>query len=279
MILDFSKKENVTLLNKYKKCRGIILVDRYLPELTPFNKVFIIDSLEDWKKVENQFPRDMITVRCDCPRGIEGKLPEGRTFSRDRVNEYIEEVKSKVPDGVIILEDMKQGTNERLHTKGGINLDIRINEQISIDYAGPSFDCGALTRNNSAHQTWNIPWEDVPFLKDFAINKYKIWQITQDRYVETAKKRIKFLLKENPQNSEEIFETMPKRFSGMEIQVFRDMRDKVIFPLWLQHNRLLHDGLKHFGVEINVVEDGRMVPMEITVPERFKSKVIEGDER
>ena len=73
-----------------------------------------VDSLEDWEQVESEFPVTMMTARCDCPKGVNGKLPSGQTFNRDRVKGYIQEVKSAVPNAVIILQDMKEGTNERI---------------------------------------------------------------------------------------------------------------------------------------------------------------------
>lgn len=118
MILDLSKKEHLPMINMYKKCKGIALVDKYFPELTPLNKMYVIDSLEDWEKVKHEFPVEMMTARCDSPGSVNSKLPNGQTFHRDRVKGYIKEAKSLVPDCVIILEDMKPGTNERIHTQG-----------------------------------------------------------------------------------------------------------------------------------------------------------------
>lgn len=65
MILDIDKKEHIPMINRYKKCKGIALVNKYLPQLTPLNKMYVINSLEDWEKVENEFPLEMMTVRCD----------------------------------------------------------------------------------------------------------------------------------------------------------------------------------------------------------------------
>lgn len=65
----------------------------------------------------------------------------------------------------------------------------------------------------------------------------------------------------------------------LNIKIFRDVREQVIFPLWLQHEQLLRDGLGNFGVEVNIVEDGTLVPMEIEVPDRFKNKSKDGQER
>lgn len=276
MILDLNKKEHLPMINTYKKCKGIALVDRYLPKLSPLNKMYVINSMEDWKKVENEFPIQMMTARCDCPKGINGKLPNGQTFNRDRVRGYIEEVKSAVPDAVIILEDMKSDSNERIHTQGGVNLDIQIGDHVYMDYVEPGFDCRELCIVKAVHETWNIPWEEVPFMKDSAIQKYKTMEVSQREYIETAKERALFLIKAFPDRKDEILETIPKRYNGISRQIFRDVREQVIFPLWLQHEQLSKDGLRSFGVEVNIVEDGTLVPMEIQVPDRFKEKENQG---
>lgn len=276
MILDLNKKEHLPMINTYKKCKGIALVDKYLPKLSPLNKMYVINSMEDWEKVENEFPIQMMTARCDCPKGINGKLPNGQTFNRDRVRGYIEEVKSAVPDAVIILEDIKSGSNERIHTQGGVNLDIQIGNHVYMDYVGPGFDCRELCIGKAVHEAWNIPWEEVPFMKDSAIQNYKTMEVSQREYIETAKERALFLIKAFPDRKDEILETIPKRYNGISRQIFRDVREQVIFPLWLQHEQLSKDGLRSFGVEVNIVEDGTLVPMEIQVPDRFKEKENQG---
>ncbi len=272
MILDLSRQEHLPIINMYKKCKGIALVDKYLPKLSPLNKMYVIDSLEDWEKVEKEFPVEMMTARCDCLKGVNGKLPNGQTFKRDRVKGYIQEVKKAVPEAVIILEDMKKGTNERIHTRGGVTLDIKNGEYVYMDYVGPSFDARELCLGKAVHEAWNIPWDEVPFVKDSAIKKYRITEVSQSEYIETAKERILFLIKAFPDRKDEIIETMPKRYIGITREIFRDVREQVIIPLWLQNRELKKDGLNSFGVEINIVEDGTLVPMEIQVPDRFKER-------
>lgn len=270
MILDIKNKEHLPIINMYKKCKGITLVEKYLPKLSQLNKMYVIDCIEDWKKVEDEFPIDMMTVRCDCLEGVNGKLPSGQTFSRNRVKEYIKEVKEKVPNAVIILEDMKKGSNERIHTKGGVTLDIKIGDHIYMDYVGPGFDARELCEGKAVHESWNIPWEEVPFLEDTAIKTYKITEVNSKEYIETAKERIQFLINAFPDKKHEIIETMPKNYKKIDIKIFRDVRNQIIFPLWIIHEQLLRDGLENFGVEVNIVEDGTLVPMEIQVSERFK---------
>lgn len=277
MILDISNKEHLPIINMYKKCKGITLVEKYLPKLSQLNKMYVINCIEDWEKVEHEFPIDMMTVRCDCLQGVNGNLPSGQTFSRDRVGQYIKQVKEKVPDAVIILEDMKKGSNERIHTKGGVTLDIKIGDHIYIDYVGPGFDARELCEGKAVHESWNIPWEEVPFMEDNAIKKYKITEVNEKEYIETAKERMQFLIKAFPDKKHEIVESMPKNYNGISMQIFRNIKNEVIFPLWIIHEQLLKDGLENFGVEINIVEDGTLVPMEIAVSERFK--IIDSAER
>lgn len=272
MILDLHNKNHIPLINMYKKCKGISLVNKYLPSLSPLNKMYVINSMEDWKQVETEFPEHMMTIRCDSPKGVNGKLPSGQTFDKDRVPAYINKVKSAVPDAVLILEDMKPGTNERIHTQGGVNLDIKIGDYVLMEYVGPSFDCRELCTGKASHESWNIPWDEVPFMNDNSIRKYRVGTIDQEGYVATAKERLAFLINAFPDKKDEILSTMPNTFQGMNINLFRDVRDNVIFPLWMQHEQLSRDGLRQFGVEVNVMGDGTLVPMEIDVPERFKNE-------
>ena len=70
---------------------------------------------------------------------------------------------------------------------------------------------------------------------------------------------------------------MPKRYNGISRQIFRDVKEQVIFPLWIQHEQSRRDGLGNICVEVNAVEDGTLVPYEIAVPERFKNKNDKGE--
>lgn len=269
MILDLNKKEDIYLINMYKKCKGIALIYKYLPHLNPLNKMYVINSLEDWKKVEYEFPVQTMTVRCDSPRGLDARLPGGQTFHRSKVDNYIKKVKSAVPDAVIILEDMKQDTNERIHTQGGLNLDIKIGSNVYIDYVGPGFDCGELCKGKAAHEVWNIPWDEVPFIKDSAMEKFKVFKINQKEYTETMKKRIDFLLNIYPDRKEEIFKAIPKNFIGITKNIFKNVIDELLICLWLQQEELINDKLNSFGVETNILKNERIIPMEIAIPDRF----------
>lgn len=152
---------------------------------------------------------------------------------------------------------------------------------------------------------WCIPWDEVPFLKESSIGKYKIGEISQAGYKASAEERCSFLmgtfLKEyligkhkidsmsqvdsnlSPQDKQALFEAyvtkkkqilavMPNGYKGVKRQILRDVIDQVIFPLYDQREMLARNGLKHFGVEMNVIQDGTLVPLELSIGARFIQK-------
>lgn len=61
-----------------------------------------------------------------------------------------------------------------------------------MDYVGLGLDCKELCIGKAVHEAWNIPWEEVPFMKDSSIQKYKTVEVSQREYIETAKERALF---------------------------------------------------------------------------------------
>jgi len=276
MILDLNNSAHAHLIARFPKVKGLQQSNKYLPELNPLEKCYIIDSLEEWRKVEKQFPEHNMTVRSDIPKGkgIGQKLPKGQTFDRSQVEEYIRKVKEVDPEAVIILQHMKKGTNERLHTKGAMCLWVVVGSEIRMEYCGPSSDCGDITGKASAHASWIIPWEDVLFLKSAKIRKWLRYEIDEEGYQLARESRIKDLVTKYCTNvsEEEIRNTVPTSYVKMPLSMFDDIVEQVLIPLYLQREKLRRDGLNCFGFECNIVSDGRIVPMELSVPERFQNQ-------
>lgn len=82
---------------------------------------------------------------------------------------------------------------------------------------------------------------------------------------------MRFLIRAFPDRKDEILQSMPLRYNKMHKQIFRDITEKIIIPLYMQHEQLSREGLRSFCVEVNIVEDRSLVPMEIEVPDRFKN--------
>lgn len=276
MILNLDNPAHAHLIAKYPKVKGLQQSNKYLPHLNPLEKCYIIDSLEEWEKVKNEFPEHNMTVRSDVPKGkgIGQDLPKGQTFDRSRVEEYIRNVKKVDSDAVAILQHMKPGTNERLHTKGAMCLWGAVGDSIKMEYCGPSSDCGDITGKASAHASWIIPWDEVLFLKSTKIRKWLRYEIDPDGYQLARESRIRDLATKycTDVSEAEIRSTVPTSYVRMPPSMFDDIVDQVLVPLYAQREKLLRDGLNSFGFECNIVSDGRIVPMELSVPERFQNQ-------
>ncbi len=175
---------------------------------------------------------------------------------------------------------LEDGTAERVDTAGGVLLDVTMGGTVYMGYTGPCFDCRELTKGKAEHQTWNIPWNELLFFKPSNHKKYLLKTINQDEYRETAIERMKFLIGEYPERRYEIIEKMPGRFEGIKTSMMENVINQVLIPLYMQKSELLQDGLEKFDVELNILKNGKIVPMEICRPERFllKFKEVKKDE-
>lgn len=276
MILNLDNPAHAHLIARYPKVKGLQQSNKYLPELNPLEKCYIIENLDEWRKVEKEFPEHNMTVRSDVPKGkgIGQDLPKGQTFDRSRVEEYIQNVKKVDSDAVVILQHMKPGTNERLNTKGAMCLWVEVGDKVVMEYCGPSSDCGDITGKASAHATWIIPWDEVLFLKSSKMRKWLFYEIDSDGYQLARESRIKDLVTKYCTNvsEEEIRSTVPANYKKMPQWMFDDIVEQVLVPLYCKREELLRNGLNRFGFECNIVSDGRIVPMELSVPERFQNQ-------
>ena len=53
---------------------------------------------------------------------------------------------------------------------------------------------GAITKGKEIHESWVIDWKDVLFLKPSNINEQRTFLISQDDYLESARRRLAHLL-------------------------------------------------------------------------------------
>lgn len=63
---------------------------------------------------------------------------------------------------------------------------------------------------------------------------------------------------------------MLRQFQEVEPKIIDNLIEEVLIPLALRKQELLQDGLDKFDIEINILENGRLIPMEICRPERFR---------
>lgn len=50
MILNFNDKDDIPNIKLYLKSKGIILSRKYLPNIDSFEQIYMVDSIEEWRR-------------------------------------------------------------------------------------------------------------------------------------------------------------------------------------------------------------------------------------
>ncbi len=269
MILDMNNVKDTVYFNQLQKGKGIKLISKYLPKLLVHKQVYSVNTIDEWQQIKDRFP-DIVTIRTDSLFGMPIPNIGGITRNKQKVEEYFEEARKKVQNPYFLCMEFEEGTNERIDTKGGFCMDVNIGGMVHIGHTGACFDARELTKGKAEHETWQIPWNEIACITSKNHRKWHIQTISQEAYRDTAIERMKFLIKEYPERKEEIIQKMPKRYQEVDTQVMDSLIEQVLMPLVIRKQELLQDGLDKFDVEINILKNGRLIPMEICRPERFK---------
>lgn len=266
MILNMYDSKDNSFGDMLKKSKGVRLIRKYLPHIDANKQFWIVNSAEEWEQIQDRFP-EIVTCRTDTIVGTEIPNVHGVTRKKEFIKDYMQDVKKKVDTPYFMCLELEEGTNERIYTCGGIVIDAVIGQDIKIGYVGPGFDCGELTKGQAEHETWVIPWEKNAIKRKDSIDRYRIQKMSQSSYAPTALKRMAFLIREYPDREQEILDVFAKRYPGINPNLFRKIQEEILIPLWERQEEMVADGLSHFGVELNVVSDNRLIPFEIETPE------------
>lgn len=269
MILDMNNPEHTIHFNRLQKGRGIKLISKYLPNLLVHKQVYSINTLEEWQQIKHRLP-EIVTIRTDNLAGM--PIPEtgGITRNKENVEQYFEETRKKEQNPYFLCMEFEEGTNERVDTAGGFVIDANICGMVYIGHTGMCFDCRELTKGKAEHETWKIAWDEISCMTSKNHRRFHVQTISQEVYRATTIERMKFLIKEYPERKDEIIEKMPKKYQEVEPRIMDNLIEEVLIPLALRKQELLQDGLDKFDVELNILKNGRLVPMEICRPERFR---------
>ena len=200
---------------------------------------------------------------------------EGRFARKSDVEEYIKRVKEKNPKGVVVCIDTEEGTHEKIKTDGAFNVYIQLYDKVFVDYLGKGFDMGAITKGKEIHESWIIDWTDVLFLEPNNMNKERAFLISQNDYLESARRRLNHLLNIG-YNPEDIKGTIPKQYSPMSPAIKDMIINEIIIPLYFQKNKLKENRLISFGVQ-GMIIGNKLFPIEFNRRERFSSKDFYGN--
>lgn len=68
MLYEMSKPSDQKFIEQYGKAYGTVLLHKWLPDISRTKNLFVIDSLEDFKKIENELP-EVFSCRADAKTG------------------------------------------------------------------------------------------------------------------------------------------------------------------------------------------------------------------
>ena len=263
-------------LNKYKKLKGILKVDELLPKTTPLNCLAVIRSVADWRIAQEKydFTKKNLSVRFDSNEGVNPKIPGSQTVKTEDVEYLIERAEKECENWIAIVEDLKEGANDRITTKGAVNITMSFNQFVIVEWVGPCFDGRELCSGKAVHQSWKFPWDAILFLKNYAINEnmYKLHEASQREYFESALERANFLCNSFKDRKLEIISRMPCELIKMPTFLFEEILNKIIIPLYAMTNELEKQGNKEITVEVMISERFDLIPMEIGLYERFRKR-------
>lgn len=269
--------EQRRIMMTYGKTKGIVLLQKYLPELNPIKNVKIVSSIQEWEEMKDECP-ERITCRTDTKIGDQKNVRiEGASGKKEEVPNILKQIKEQNPDAVLLLMQMKDSPIKRYENDGGFNILFNVNESVIIELVGKGFDARELTREKAVHERYSIPWNDVLFMrnkKDLQKSRnVESYVVDDEEYKRTRKERIEFL-NSIESDSKAIEEAVPQEYQQSSDELIQSILDKVVFSLYKRKRELYEDNLKHCNIQGNIV-DGQIVPWEIFRPERLISKTKE----
>lgn len=278
------KANDRKIISRYGKLKGWDICNSL--GLQSFGNVYVLRDYIDISspKIRQMFGEEPLLCRTDAPIGQGYKLIRGRDVKLDDINDYLEEVKECTKDGVILMSKhpstMLTGHyTPRYKTNGAIMVVFEKNDKILIDYVGPGFDVGDITRGKTVHTALEIPWDSI---YEKPIHNYKdakmlakgLFQIKDRQYEVSRNNRISELtwnLKEH--ETEEIERSIPKKTPHLDYKLFKKLYDECVDKIIYGNFQMPN---KPFGIMMNIYED-KFCVFEVWNIERSINKDIELD--
>ena len=264
MILDINnpKCENEIML--WAKSKGLLLTKTY--SLPSFSQGYIIKSQEELNTILNTLP-EKFYMRSDYRLGNRPIYVSGQNGTKDMVSKYLETVKDKDEFGAIIIyfdEDFCESYN----TDGAFYVTFNVNNAVYIDYVGKGFDGREISHGKAVHESFYIPWDEVPFFQENKMGVYRKKLVNEEEYLQQRELRIQSLSSE--ELDEEFLEAnIPKQYKPMSAGTMQEIKDKIIFPLF--NAKDLQRQYKEYTAICNI-QKGKIICAEIYRSERHLNK-------
>ena len=277
-MLNANKITDIKEISKYGKAKGFLLAKRY--NLPTFSNFFIIENedevqaLLDTYKNQNDFCMRSDAKIGDVPIGV-----GGQNGNRKTIFDFIKKVRKKSNElgssGVAIIYWNEGDFCPTYEIEGSFYLDYRTQKELLIDYIGKGWDGSYLSHGSACHETYAIPWEDILFLNDNNIRKYRRQVVSQSAYEDLRTIRINELVKCGV--SREVAEkSIPRVYNGINNEYFRQVINRVLVPMY--DSRELQRYYKEY-IPIVQIENGKVIVPEVILPERLKEERVFNEER
>ena len=262
--LDISLNRIIQFIN-YRKCRGLLLA--YLYDL-PIVKTGIIVDRPLTKEEINQLKQKMGNIflcRPDSPIKRWSKLPRGMDVKINQINTFYKKC-LEVNNRAILLcfthpsIYFTGGIVERYRISGGVNILVDWFRKISIEYVGPGFDVGELTRGcNNYHCLIEIPWDLVLYPPPYIWEKCALKSISSRKYQYSRRNRVDTLVKNMNYNKIYVEHFIPEKISLLSKEVFCGVFHECIIKI-VRNYEFFHVDVpivilaNLYGTKIHVIE-------------------------
>lgn len=265
-------------LMKYGKAKGIVLLQKYLPQISPFKSVDIVSTLDEWNSVKEKYG-ECFSHRVDTPIGEPRKnVVQGTSGFASSIPGLIKKANEQSPNGVVLLMATKEPPVHRYENDGGFNVLFNMDENVIIELVGKGFDGHELTQGLAVHERYQIPWDEVLFMRDridLLKNPSVIKaRVTSNAYEKQRNERIQFLRDICHYDIDKIEEQVPQQYKLIDNNIIKGILDNIVLELMKKQTSLKQDGLKRFCVQGNLLH-GKVQPWEVFRAERMVTRDID----
>lgn len=250
-MLTLEKNEDIEKLKNYHRASDMIDFLFFFPEASRLERLAIATDVQDYLNNKEYFD-SFDSFRIDSSKEysvIEGIESNGL---KTDIVKLFERIKQKNKHGVVLFFDIEGKPNKRYTYDAGISVNINLYEDVCIEAVSYGFDGREISKGVCVHERYLIPWFELRGLTSDNIHNYLVYQINQDKYYETRKKRIDFLLSLG-ENIDEFIKYIPSTYKPVSSNVWDDLIKNILSNLYKKEDILDNSNFKNFAVGGNAI--------------------------
>lgn len=254
----------------YGKSSGLIFAHKLNLSVSTYG--WVCSSIND--SIDLPDFEDRYLCRPDAPKGMGNRLPRGKDLKAIEIISFMKEIKNISDYGIILIFkhpslDLLGQYIPRYQTFGGATVVIDKKKDVTIEFVGPGFDVGDLTRGKDVHTSVVIPIEDI-FEKPSRLYRYNFknilgrrFDISEKQYRHSRRQRTTEL-KSKLGESQNIDKYIPDKPTYLSLRTFKSIFVNCIEPILFSNDPRLN---RIFGIMMNLYGNNLYV-FEIWSPER-----------